>query len=132
MDHWPKKRKGLSDPLQVRLCDWQQARTWARLIREAESLWHVEARELRRIGELELSQLLQEVPPRQRPRVNRWLKGYGDPRKFGIDPLVWIEMIPYSETRNYVKRVLSNVSLLIATASYWLTLLFVVCHSHIY
>ena len=31
-----------------------------------------------------------------------------------------------------LKRVLSNVSLLIATASYWLTLLFVVCHSHIY
>ena len=40
--------------------------------------------------------------------INRWLKSYGDPRKFGIDPLVWIEMIPYSETRNYVKRVLSN------------------------
>ncbi len=40
--------------------------------------------------------------------INRWLKNYGDPRKFGIDPLIWIEMIPYYETRNYVKRVLSN------------------------
>ena len=40
--------------------------------------------------------------------INRWLKNYGDPRKYGIDPLIWIEMIPYSETRNYVKRVLSN------------------------
>ena len=76
MDHWPKKTEGFSDPLQVRICDWQQARTWARLIREAEGLWHVDARELRKIGELELSQLLQEVPPRQRSRVNRWLKGY--------------------------------------------------------
>jgi soluble lytic murein transglycosylase len=40
--------------------------------------------------------------------INRWLKNYGDPRKFGVDPLIWIEMIPYYETRNYVKRVLSN------------------------
>ena len=40
--------------------------------------------------------------------INRWLKNYGDPRKFGVDPLIWIEMIPYHETRNYVKRVLSN------------------------
>ena len=40
--------------------------------------------------------------------VKRWLKSYGDPRKMGVDPLVWIEMIPYDETRNYVTRVLSN------------------------
>ena len=40
--------------------------------------------------------------------INRWLKIYGDPRKSGTDPLIWIEMIPYAETRNYVKRVLSN------------------------
>ncbi|WP_320674426.1 hypothetical protein [Prochlorococcus sp. MIT 1341] len=79
----PNKIKDLSDPLQTRLCDWQQARTWARLIREAECLWHVEARELRRIGAVELSQLLQEVPPRQRSRVNRWLKGYLAATRFG-------------------------------------------------
>ena len=30
----------------------------------------------------------------------------GDPRKKGIDPLIWIELIPYGETRNYLKRVL--------------------------
>ena len=40
--------------------------------------------------------------------VKRWIKSYGDPRRMGIDPLVWIEMIPYDETRNYVSRVLSN------------------------
>jgi hypothetical protein len=56
---------------------WQMARTWARLIREAESLWRVNVRDLRRLGALELSQLLQEVPPALKPRVNRWLARYG-------------------------------------------------------
>lgn len=56
---------------------WQNSRTWARLIREAEYLWHVDVRDLRRLGALELGQLLVEVPPRLRPRVNRWLIGYG-------------------------------------------------------
>ena len=37
---------------------WQDTRTWARLIREAEALWHVNVRDLRRLGALELSQLL--------------------------------------------------------------------------
>jgi hypothetical protein len=55
---------------------WQQVRTWARLIREAEQLWHVDVRELKRLGALELSQILGEIPPSQRVRVNRWLKGY--------------------------------------------------------
>ncbi len=64
------------DPLRRRLRRWQQVRTWARLIREAESLWHVDVRELRRLGAIELSQLLEEVPPIQRLRVNRWLTRY--------------------------------------------------------
>jgi hypothetical protein len=55
---------------------WQDTRTWARLIREAEALWHVDVRDLRRLGALELSQLLEEVPPTLRPRVNRWLRRY--------------------------------------------------------
>jgi hypothetical protein len=37
----------------------------------------VDVRDLRRLGALELSQLLEEVPPRLRPRVNRWLACYG-------------------------------------------------------
>ncbi|WP_240789273.1 MULTISPECIES: hypothetical protein [unclassified Synechococcus] len=64
------------DPLRLRLRHWQQVRTWARLIREAEALWHVDVRELKRLGALELSQLLEEVPPAQRQRVNRWLRRY--------------------------------------------------------
>ena len=39
-------------------------------------------------------------------RVKEWISQFGDPRSKGIDPLVWIELIPFLETRNYVKRVL--------------------------
>ena len=59
------------------LATWQRARTLARLIREAEDLWHVDVKDLRRLGALELDQLLHEVPASLKPRVNRWLKGYG-------------------------------------------------------
>ena len=34
-------------------------------------------------------------------RVNRWLDDYGDPRSPRIDPIDWIESIPYGETRSY-------------------------------
>ena len=69
----PPERRRHQQPLRR----WQKARTWARLIREAEALWRVNVRDLRRLGALELDQLLQEVPPSIRPRVNRWLVGYG-------------------------------------------------------
>jgi soluble lytic murein transglycosylase len=38
--------------------------------------------------------------------VKKWLAANGDPRSG--DPLDWIEQIPFSETRNYVQRVLEN------------------------
>lgn len=38
-------------------------------------------------------------------RIDRWLDDYGDPRTGGFDPVDWIELIPFSETRNYVQRV---------------------------
>ena len=63
-------------PLRSRLRQWQQVRTWARLIREAEALWHVDVRALRRMGADELSQLIEEVPAPHRKRVNRWLRCY--------------------------------------------------------
>jgi len=72
----------LCNPLRSRLRQWQRVRTWARLIREAESLWHVDVRELRRLGALELSQLLDEVPPSHRSKVNRWLIGYAVATRF--------------------------------------------------
>ncbi|MEE8333269.1 MAG: lytic transglycosylase domain-containing protein [Alphaproteobacteria bacterium] len=41
--------------------------------------------------------------------VRRWIRAHGDPREAGIDPIDWIEMIPYEETRTYVQRVLGNL-----------------------
>ncbi|SFZ81295.1 soluble lytic murein transglycosylase [Devosia enhydra] len=40
--------------------------------------------------------------------VNKWIAAYGDPRKDNVDPVVWIELIPFLETRRYVQRVLGN------------------------
>ncbi len=62
--------------LKMRLRHWQQARSWARLIREAEDLWQVDSKELKRLGALELGQLLHEVPYSYRRRVNLWLIKY--------------------------------------------------------
>ena len=39
-------------------------------------------------------------------RVDQWLDDFGDPREPGIDAVAWIESIPFTETRNYVMRVL--------------------------
>ena len=69
--------------LQQQLLQWQAARTWARLIREAECLWHVDVRALQRLAAEELGLLLQEVPPALRPRVNRWLQGFGVVTRLG-------------------------------------------------
>lgn len=41
-------------------------------------------------------------------RVSEWLSTYGDPRTGAVDMLDWIEQIPFSETRNYVQRVIEN------------------------
>ena len=42
-------------------------------------------------------------------RVKRWIRRFGDPRKGQISPIDWIELIPFSETRNYVQRVIENI-----------------------
>lgn len=42
-------------------------------------------------------------------RPKKWVNDYGDPRLGEIDPIDWVEFIPFSETRNYVQRVLENV-----------------------
>jgi len=44
-------------------------------------------------------------------RVNRWVREWGDPRTGDIDVIDWIELIPFSETRNYVQRVLENLQM---------------------
>lgn len=42
-------------------------------------------------------------------RARRWIEDYGDPRSPDVDPIDWIESIPFSETRNYVQRVMENL-----------------------
>ncbi len=42
-------------------------------------------------------------------RVRKWIRDWGDPRQANVDVIDWIELIPFSETRNYVQRVLEGV-----------------------
>ncbi|MCX7356311.1 MAG: lytic transglycosylase domain-containing protein, partial [Alphaproteobacteria bacterium] len=42
-------------------------------------------------------------------RVRSWLRIYGDPRDPEVDAVDWIESIPFTETRDYVQRVLEGV-----------------------
>ena len=44
-----------------------------------------------------------------RGRVKEWIAKHGDPRDPKIDPIDWVEQIPFSETRNYVQRILENL-----------------------
>jgi soluble lytic murein transglycosylase len=44
-----------------------------------------------------------------RGRVKQWIERYGDPRDPDVDPIDWVERIPFSETRNYVQRILENM-----------------------
>jgi peptidoglycan lytic transglycosylase len=44
-----------------------------------------------------------------RGRVKEWVGRFGDPRKPNVDPIDWVERIPFSETRNYVQRVMENL-----------------------
>ena len=42
-------------------------------------------------------------------RPERWARDYGDPRDPNVDPVDWVELIPFTETRNYVQSVLANI-----------------------
>ena len=44
-------------------------------------------------------------------RVKQWITAYGDPRSPGVDPIDWVERIPFTETRNYVQRVMENLNM---------------------
>jgi peptidoglycan lytic transglycosylase len=71
------------------------------------------------MGAAELSALLAEYNGSQilafagynagRGRVRDWVKLHGDPRDPNVDAVDWVERIPFSETRNYVQRVIENV-----------------------
>lgn len=52
-------------------------------------------------------------------RVMDWLSANGDPRGGTLaDMIDWIELIPFNETRNYVQRVLENVTIYRARTGY--------------
>jgi soluble lytic murein transglycosylase len=40
--------------------------------------------------------------------ANKWIALFGDPRLANVDPVLWVELIPFQETRRYVQRVLGN------------------------
>jgi soluble lytic murein transglycosylase len=42
-------------------------------------------------------------------RPRRWVVDYGDPRDPEVDPVDWIETIPFDETRNYIMRVTESI-----------------------
>jgi soluble lytic murein transglycosylase len=42
--------------------------------------------------------------------VKEWIDAYGDPRNPRVDPVDWVERIPFTETRNYVQRVMENLT----------------------
>lgn len=44
-----------------------------------------------------------------RGSVKKWIDRYGDPRDPKVDAVDWVEQIPFSETRNYVQRVMENL-----------------------
>jgi soluble lytic murein transglycosylase len=71
------------------------------------------------MGAAELGALLQEYNGSHimtfagynagRGRVREWVKQFGDPRDPNVDRIDWVERIPFSETRNYVQRVMENL-----------------------
>lgn len=72
-----------------------------------------------RLGTAYLAQLVEEFGPSLalvasgynagpgRPR--RWITEFGDPRSGDVDPVDWVEQIPFAETRTYVMRVTESV-----------------------
>jgi hypothetical protein len=44
-----------------------------------------------------------------RGSVKKWIDRYGDPHDPKVDAVDWVELIPFSETRNYVQRIMENL-----------------------
>ncbi|MGQ7793008.1 transglycosylase SLT domain-containing protein [Faunimonas sp. B44] len=62
------------------------------------------------LGRLRKSYILTFVGYNAGPgRAIRWVANYGDPRGGTVDPVDWIERIPFDETRDYVQKVMENV-----------------------
>jgi soluble lytic murein transglycosylase len=74
-----------------------------------------------RLGSAYLSSLLQDyggsyvlalaaynAGPR---RVRQWIADHGDPRDPKVDAIDWVERISFSETRNYVQRIMETLAI---------------------
>ena len=46
-----------------------------------------------------------------RGNLRKWVARYGDPRDPNVDTVDWVERIPFSETRNYIQRVMENLQI---------------------
>ncbi|MBA3519124.1 MAG: transglycosylase SLT domain-containing protein [Rhizobiales bacterium] len=55
-------------------------------------------------------------------RALQWIKSNGDPRGGAVDPVDWIERIPFDETRNYVQKVMENLQVYRSRIGYPLSL----------
>ncbi len=44
-------------------------------------------------------------------RARQWVREFGDPRDPKVDPIDWINRIPFEETREYVQKVLANIQI---------------------
>lgn len=45
------------------------------------------------------------------PRVREWAGKFGDPRSTKVDPIDWVELIPFTETRRYVQKILPSIQI---------------------
>jgi soluble lytic murein transglycosylase len=41
-------------------------------------------------------------------RIRQWVRKFGDPREVSVDPIDWIERIPFTETRDYVHKIMES------------------------
>ncbi len=65
-----------------------------------------------RMGEFKNSYILGLAGYNAGPgRARQWIRKFGDPRDPKIDPIDWIERIPFQETRRYVTKVLSSIQI---------------------
>lgn len=44
-------------------------------------------------------------------RVSEWIEKFGDPRDPRVDPIDWVERIPFTETREYVQKILTTAQI---------------------
>ena len=44
-------------------------------------------------------------------RVRNWTKEFGDPRHPDVDPIDWVERVSFTETRNYIKKIMTGLQI---------------------